>query len=630
MMKHFFRKGLALLLACVFSLGLIQTLPAAARADGDASGSTDFAATFYVYASRSGYIKLTAQRGTAYVADYDYYGNFTGYKNESAYGFYHVQVVSSNYSKTYEWVPSATMNTNGADLNPSLIVVFPSYGDYRVTVTPMARQEIDNRYWPANRFQYWATRATWNITAKVNVSVSSSGGTQPQPQPQPQPSSAGQVMVNCYDGSGTFLSTYTETVSTSTTIYPRPLTGYTSTSSGKYITLNNGVCYPAAVNFYYQSNQVSASVTVYCYDTSGSYIRSYTENVNSSGTVYPRPITGYIVNSGGQYVTVTGAGASPATLTFYYRRNAVPAQLTVNCYDGSGAFIRSYTETITASRTVNPQAISGYNATSSGQYITYNANGTCSPASVNFYYQPVPQPGNVAISCYDEYNNLIKSYTESVTESRTINPPAIGGYTATSGGQAVTYSSGTVTPSAITFTYKLSGGQVDPGYYDDPKMVVPTQWDTQFKPGTATANGGSNADRINHLYKLYDNNVNTSFQWTYWNSEGSDNIPEFTIYFDHAKFNYIAIRNGVANNSSVYKQYGRVTEMMAKVYDNSGNVHTITFDLSDTCSDQYREYAMGRVCTDVSRVELFVTKIRNGTEHKYVLQMTDVVCVFHE
>ena len=614
-MKRFLRRILPFLLSCVISL--LPALGAPALADGDMAGSTDEESIFYVTASRSGYIKLKGVQGNAYAADTDYYGNPAGYKSESAYGFYHVQVAGTDYAKAYEWAPSAQIKPVGTVTDPALIIVFPGAGEYKVTVTPMTREEIDNTYWPANRFQYWIDPASWQVSARINCTVNASGT-------DPQPSASGRVTVNCYDGAGTFLTSYTETLTQSGTIYPRNLNGYVITSSGKYITFSGGVCTPAAVNFYYSPFQTTAALTVNCYDTSGNFIRSYTETVTASGTVYPRAITGYTVNSGGQYVSLTGAGASPASLTFYYRKNASSARLTVNCYDGSGNFLQSYTETISSTTTIYPRGISGYNATSSAVYVTFNADGSISPASVNFYYQSRTPAGSVAVTCYDDHGNLIKSYTETVTESRNINPPAITGYTALSGAQTVTYEGGVCTPSAVSFTYNLTGGNVNPGYYTDPNMVVPLQWDTQFKPGTATANGGSNAGLIDNLYKLYDNDPNTAFSWTYWNSEGSDDIPEFTIYFDNASINYIAIRNGIANNPEASKKYGLVTRMKALIYDNAGNVYTHEFDVARTIRDTYWEYPLGQVFQNVTKIELFVIWITNGTEHKYVLQMSDV------
>ena len=78
-MKHGFRKGLSLLLACILSLSLSCMWPIAAGADetGDVSGNTAATTTFSVSTtgSGSGYIRLFATKGTAYVADYDYYGN---------------------------------------------------------------------------------------------------------------------------------------------------------------------------------------------------------------------------------------------------------------------------------------------------------------------------------------------------------------------------------------------------------------------------------------------------------------------------------------------------------------------------------------------------------------------------
>lgn len=744
-MRQGFRKGLSLLLAGILSLAFIFAWPATAAADatGDVSGSTAATTTFYVYAngSGSGYIRLFATKGSAYVADYDYYGNFKGYKAEDAYGFFRVQVTKSGYEKTYIWAPSASMSTYGVETSQSLVVVFPVNGDYKVVVTPLTAQEINGTYWVQNRFQYWTKDATWIVNKAVNCQCTpgSGGGSQP-PAGNYQvtvncldqngafiqsynetvqssktiyprsvngytaitssgyyitvnngvctPSSVsfyynkaaaatGTVTVYCYDSNNTYIRTYTETISGSKTIYPQAISGYTALStSGQYITFSNGVCSPAAVTFKYQKNQTSGTVTVYCYDTSNTYLRAYTETITASKTIYPQAISGYNTTStSGQYITFNNGTCSPASVTFYYQKYATsatvtvtcrdtsgaylnsytetvtasttiypkaisgynvasggqyiafnngvaspssvefkyqkiqnPATLNINCYDENGNYIRSYTETITASKMVYPQAISGYNISSSGQNVTYS-DGTCNPASLNFTYTKIPTPASVTIRCIDNNGNIIRTTTESITANKTISPPSISGYTALSSSQQVTYSNGTASPSQIDFQYQI-GSSVKPG--TNPRASYPASWDTQFKPGTATAHDGSNAVRIERLPYVYDEDPTTSLNWMIWNSEMGDNIPELTAYFNGDTISSIGIHNGRATSSKSYNRFARPKELTLKIHDNNGNTSTVVLAVMDKYSQDWQEISLGATYTNVSYVEIFVSGIKYG------------------
>ena len=678
-MRLRFRKGAALLLAGILSLAMICVQPAASRADetGNIGGTTAAVTSFSVSITggNSGYIRIAGSKGTAYVADYDYYGNPQGYKAEDAYGFYKVDVTGSSYSHSCIWAPSASMSTYGIETGQSLVVTFPIKGTYKVTVTPLTQYEINGTYWAKNRFQYWMQPASWVISKAVNCqcgNASGGGGTV-------QPANA-QVTVYCRDISGNYITTYTEQFSYSRAITPKSIDGYTPQSGSQYITYSNGTCNPATVTFYYQKKQTNAMVTVYCRDTAGNYINSYTEQIGYSRTISPKSIDGYTPQSGSQYITYNNGTCSPATVTFYYQKNQTTATVTVNCYDTSGAYIRSYTqqvtgnttiypqsisgytpvssgtsvtysngycwpnvvtfqyqkyassgyvtitctdiagnfiesytETITYSRMVSPKAISGYNVASGGQYVTFS-NGICTPSSITFKYQKLANPATLSVDCVDSNGNLIKSYTETLTASRTVYPQPVSGYTIVSGGQAVTYSNGTCSPAKVTFTYQkmptpasvtvrcidnygktirsytetvtasktitppsisgytaLSGGQYvtfsdgtcSPNQIDfqyqigssvspgsNPRAAYPTSWDTQFKQGTSS----HNPDQINIIKNISDDNPSTTFFWTWWSSECDLSVdskyPELTAYFDNATISSIGIRNGNLANGT--------------------------------------------------------------------------------
>ena len=592
--KKMMRKGMTFLLA----LALLLAACGIAAADGgdSLSGTAEATATFYVYANSSGYIKLMAQKGVAYVADYDFYGNFTGYKVEEDYGFFRVQVTGNNYAKAYIWAPAATMNTYSVELSRSLIITFPSYGDYKVTVTPMSRDEV-NTYWTQNRFQYWMEFPSWEITTEVNCScrdmstspadTGSSGGYNPPSGGSYVPAS-GTVTVYCYDDSGRYLNTYTETVTASGTLYPREISGYETTSSGQYIRYFSGICSPATLTFYYriarsQPVYEPATVTVYCYDASGNYIRSYKETVTSSTTLYPRGIKGYTVNSSGRYITYSNGKANPDIITFSYRKA-----------DGSD---------VPAPATPTPVP---------------PAPVTAPPAP------PAPVSGTVAVTCYDSRGGVIRSYTETVTGTRTLYPPTFTGYTANSGAQNVTCENGVCNPARVDFYYTLNTA---PAPSADARVVTPTVWDTQFKPGTATAVADGkidNENKIEFLPRLYDNDYTTSFYWLYWQSERNDDIPELTAYFSGATVSSIGIRNGKVYGSSQYSRYGRVKRFVVRIYDTAGNMYSTTIQIPDRNTTDYQEFSLGGTYANVERIELWLDGIYKGSDEPYYIHISDI------
>lgn len=616
-MKH--RKiGIYLLLAVILSLAA-ACITGCAAADGTEaiSGSTYAASTFHMYASGNGFVQLEASQGTAYVAGYDTYGRVNGYKAEQDYGFFRVQITKPGYARTFVWAPSATQNTGGIETGTIITVIFPGAGDYTFVITPLTQSEINGTYWPQNRFVCWTADAAWAVTQQMNCSSTPSAQVTAQPDNR-------VVTVYCYDTDGSFISSYTEPITSSRTLFPQIISGYTSLSSGQFVTVRNGVCSPSSVTFKYKKIQAEATLTVYCYDLSGNYIRSYTETVSQSRTIVPREISGYTAASSGQYVTFMNGACSPASLRFIYQKNQSGAALTVYCYDISGSFIRSYTETVTENRTVYPPSISGYTLNSSAQYVTY-ANGVCFPASITFYYSKNAVSGQVTVTCRDSRGGVIKTYTETVSGSRTITPPDFTGYRTTSSAQAVTCTDGVCSPAQIEFVYELTTVSPGGGGSSDPAVVMPTLWDTQYKPGTATASNGSNADRIKNLPNLYDNNPDTSFFWLVWNSEWKDDIPEITAYFNGDTVSSIGIRNGNAAGYNAYAKYARAINFTVKVYDTAGTLlNSTAIKLPDYFSPDYRVFSLGGTFENVGRVELYLVNYVIGSTEQNYIHISDI------
>ena len=677
------RKGLSLLLAAALSLTLILALPAAAGADtsGDVMGNTNAAVTIDATLTNGGYMMLKGLAGTANISDLDRSSNPVSTRTADMFGFYRVKVSKTGYERTYYWVRSAIQNNSGqqAEMGETLVIALPYAGDYKITVTPLTAQEINGAFLPKNRFNYWTTAASWSVSqasSNCNYNYGAGSGSDIIPPAAQQY----QVTVNCLEPSGAFIESYTESVRWSKTIYPRTVKGYTAANSaGIYITCSNGYCTPASVSFYYNKDKTGGTVTVYCYDIARNYLQSYTETLSGSGTIYPRAIDGYTTTtSAGQYVSITNGVCNPANVFFYYMKNAtsgtvnvscydtnnqlirqytetltaagtinpqpisgyeslsggqyiyysngacspsavvfqyrknepaptpiVPATLTVNCMDENGTLLRSYTEQLTESRTVNPQGISGYTTISSGQYVYYSS-GACSPSAISFLYRRQQPAAQVTIRCIDTRGNVLRTTTESITASKTFSPPTIAGYTAASGSQQVTYSDGVASPSQIDFVYEI-GKKVTPG--SNPRMAYPTSWDTQFKPGTAKYLNGINGKIFDKLWTMYDDSAGSSFYWVINYDEAVDNVAEFTAYFDEEDntISGIGIRNGNLLNDNTYTKYARVKRFEVWIYDEEGYEYKEVLELPDTLTRDYQEFTLSATYVNVVRVEFWIT-----------------------
>lgn len=314
------RIGLAALLA----LALIWiAVPQTASATTNIDGSTQRTTTFYVQSYGSATVKLYSYKGSARVKNYTATGSFKSYETESHYGFYRVTVQGSGYSASYRWVPSANVlfGITDAKTSRTLELSFPRSGNYTVKVEPMSAGDISN-FWIADRFDHWITDATWEVSKESNCNCSYSN-------PNPPSVTSDTVTVNCYDENGSFLKTYTETVTKSTTLYPKSISGYTATSNSYYVSFSSASgASTKNISFYYRKNRAQeVSIYVYCYDENGHNFNTYIEKISSSCTIYPENFPGYTAVSSWQDVTYFSSSGtcSPSSISFYYKRNREPA-----------------------------------------------------------------------------------------------------------------------------------------------------------------------------------------------------------------------------------------------------------------------------------------------------------------
>lgn len=358
-------------------------------------------------------------------------------------------------------------------------------------------------------------------------------------------------------------------------------------------------------------------------------------------------------------------------------RNA-PAQILVHCYDQYGNEIRTYSVSINRSQTLYPAEISGYTC-SMNQYVFYYGSGQCSTPEIRFYYEKaIPKNAVVTVTCYDTNGKWLKSYPETISESRYLTPRAIDGYNTTSGQQYINFYNGSCYPSEVRFYYQKTPVITTPPRNNEPandptpyvppvitnppvvtnspavtnppqdnppavnpipdsyrkepasvaaNVVLPDAWDTQFRPGVTQK--VYNEGRYERLYNVNDDDYTTSFEWLIYSSETNDDIPELTATFSGKTISSIGIRNGYLRSSYEYSRYARATEMTVKIYDSYGNCESKGITIPDGYTTDYRIYTLDRTYTDVVKIEFYLNSFRfdeyedNG--HRYVIHIADIL-----
>ena len=138
-------------------------------------------------------------------------------------------------------------------------------------------------------------------------------------------------------------------------------------------------------------------------------------------------------------------------------------------------------------------------------------------------------------------------------------------------------------------------------------IIAPVSWDTQFKPGTATApdGKGDNANVYTRLGNLADNNLATSLSWLVYTSERIDEIPELTAYFNRSTIGAIGIRNGRLTSEADYKRYARLARLRLRVTLDNGAKYEQWIYLPDVFTLDYQVFPLNQVYTGVVSIELF-------------------------
>jgi hypothetical protein len=148
--------------------------------------------------------------------------------------------------------------------------------------------------------------------------------------------------------------------------------------------------------------------------------------------------------------------------------------------------------------------------------------------------------------------------------------------------------------------------------------VWPTEWHCQFEDGS------NEKSAITSLPNLYDQNPDTSFHYIYWQSQGNDNIPEITCYFDGTvSMSTMGVTPGKANSSSSYNENAKPDLFTVRIYSNEGiTERSIRIPVSHTRN--LNVYDLGGTYTGVTKVEIFVTGFRTGSSNRYDIHISEI------
>ena len=359
---------------------------------------------------------------------------------------------------------------------------------------------------------------------------------------------------------------------------------------------------------------IETQVPVYYVDMDGNSLNQTFATVRSGQDNYVTAEDGYapdgyeLVGERSVYVSVdSNGGCTPASVTFMYRPRSVTVNLTVYYYDTDNNYLAEETRTVSTGAVDiwadDSKAPAGYTLSAQSQNpvpVTVDSNGTCTPASVTFYYdKPQPQvfTASVTVSYYDANGSFLNQETVTVTSDSSqvyANDALVpAGYTLSAQSQnpvpVTLYGNDNCDPAAVTFYYDAPQPQVftanvTVSYYDangnflNQETVTVSSDSPQvyandsLVPAGYTLNAqGQNPAPIN-VYG--DNNCEPAAVTFYYDAPAPQDVNLYVYYIDgsgaalnyttvtvHPGDNYVSAEDGyapdgytLASESPVYVQ----------------------------------------------------------------------------
>lgn len=141
----------------------------------------------------------------------------------------------------------------------------------------------------------------------------------------------------------------------------------------------------------------------------------------------------------------------------------------------------------------------------------------------------------------------------------------------------------------------------------------------------------NNAEKIPNML---DDETPTSYYYTVWNSERTDDIPEVTFNFGGVTLGSIWVRNGDCESEQHYWEDARPHIVTVRVYTGDIGYTDIMYEMDDiydpvTVDDYwhegYQRMALPAIFENTTRVDLFIQQWKNGSENTYNINITDIV-----
>ena len=412
-----------------------------------------------------------------------------------------------------------------------------------------------------------------------------------------------------------------------------------------YLSQNKGTCYELSYTqlinglngeatewgkYHIYCSKLS-NATSYHYDWDDTYWNgNYTVNLPESGLYkvevvpYGRNEMGYLIdvfNGWKDYPYWWVNGCSGGS---YQQENPCKNNIYVEYRTTDGSFLSSeYLTKAPGTYNISATNFGGMEISGNSSYtVTVNEYGIANRSTLTFFYKSQKaSSGSVTIHCYCG-STLISSRTEVVYNSGYIYAPEIYGYTARNNSEYVNWDGYSVNPGTLQFYYDEVRRDTPPAPSPTGRIVKPYLVETQFCPQYSTHS--NNSKLSSKLSRLNDGSTDTKFNWYIVKSERTDNIPEFTFYFNNETVSGIKIINGDIRGSSYFERGAKYNCIRFVVYDQSG-AHTEYVYPSTSYITGYQTLNFSKTYSNVYRIEFWHEDADLGSgDYLYELTITDL------
>lgn len=359
---------------------------------------------------------------------------------------------------------------------------------------------------------------------------------------------------------------------------------------------------------------------------------SYTLNLSNSGIYeiqvvpYENYEIEYMIDVFLNWTTYPNWWVDNCTNGYYQQQNPCDNNIYVEYRTTSGGYLDSeYLTRAPGTYTISAKSFSGKKISgNSSCSVTVNSYGQANRSSITFYYEDNrPSSGTVHVYCYCGSSRLY-STTESISGSKYIYAPSISGYTAEQSSQYVYWDGYNPSPDTLYFYYTKNSTPVPPPAPSPRGQTVrPYAYDTQFC--SQYADNDSNKKLYDKVPRLYDGSTSTRFSWYINKKEKTDNIPEFTFYFNNETVSGIKIINGDVRSYSYYDRGAKYNTIRFVVYDQSGSHTEYVYPNNSYLDSNYQTLYFSRTYNNVYRIEFWHGDADLGSgEYLYEITITDM------